>query len=189
MLLEHRLEIDFERSHVPEPLLCEMARRFQNVMFNIDTMSVGIHEAMIRIALVGEEAEVRLAHEYLASFGTSLKTLSRKKYKGELPKVPERQADSADADSVGHERIVEKKIWLTVLGTLQHKPLLWELSRRFDITYKLMQSVTSDLVGIVSMLIWGPAVEVTGAVSFLRELGVNVEYGEVAVSAPFTPVG
>ena len=60
MLVEHRLLLGFERSHVQEPLICEMVRLCPGVMLNIDTLSVGPLEARMEILLAGTENEVHL---------------------------------------------------------------------------------------------------------------------------------
>ncbi len=184
MPLEHCLEMHFERAHVQEPVLCHMARQWEHVMFNIDALSVGSQRAMMRIALVGEQDGIDSVIEYFKSLDVDLKTLSKGTYDGEIPDVPMRMGLHREAGDV-----TEKKLWLTVLGTLRTQPFLWALTRRFDVTYKIMQSVTGDSVSIVSMLIWGPRAEVNGAIAFLREQNVHVEFGEVTVGTPFIQTG
>lgn len=184
MQFEHRLELSFQRSHIPEPIICEMARRFENLMFNIVGMSVGVSEAKLQIALIGEPSDLRKVCDYFTSLGAKVQMISETKYKHQPPSLPTRTIDADD-----DEPSVEKKLWLTLLGSIREQPFFWVLSRRFDVTYKFMQSVTGESISIVSILIWGPRSEVNDAVSYLREQGVNVEYGDVAVSAPFTPVG
>lgn len=182
MLVEHRLEMSFEQAHVREPLICEMARRCENVMFNIDTLAVGIHEAMMRISLVGEPPDIRKVIEYFTSLGVTTTKLHEDKFKGTIPQVPKRVARIN-----AHEPTIEKKLWLTIVGSLRRQAFLWVLSRRYDVTYKITQSTTGDPVSIVSLCLTGPQAEVNGAINFLREQGINVEFGEIAVSAPFRP--
>ncbi len=184
MLIEHCLEMRFLRSHVQEPVISEMARRFGGVLFNIEAISVGHVEASITLRLVGEPAELGGVQAYFSSIEADLRMISEEKFTGEIPSVPARAASSGEA----HE-IVERKLWLTVLGSPKSEAFLWGMSRRFDVTFKLMQSVSGESVSILSMLLWGPKPEVDGAVAFLRDRGVNVEFGEVSLSAPFTPVG
>jgi len=183
MLMEHRLEMRFQRSHVQEPVISEMARRFEGIMFNIEAISVGNQEASIGLRLVGEPAELGRVHAYFSSIEADIRVLSEEKFTGEIPALPERAAPSGE-----QQRIVERKLWLTALGSPKTQSFLWELSRRFDVTFKLMQSVSGESVSILSMLLWGPQPEVNGAVAFLREQGINVEFGEISLSAPFAPV-
>ncbi len=184
MLIEHRLEMRFQRSHVQDPVLSEMAKRFDSVMFNIEAISVGNLEASITLRLVGEPAELGQVQAYFSSIEADIRMLNEEKFAGEVPALPER------ADRSGEQHgVVERKLWLTALGSPKSQAFLWEMSRRFDVTFKLMQSVSGESVSILSMLLWGPKPEVNGAVAFLRERDVNVEFGEIALSAPFTPVG
>jgi len=184
MLRENRYEMNFERSHVQAPLMCDMAHHFPGIMFNIEALSVGIYEASMRIVLVGETPDLRAAEALFTAQGVQLCPLGSDKFRGQIPNVPVRRAMQRDAVSA-----YQKKLWLTILGSLKQKAFLWVLARRYDVTFKIMQSTTGPEVSIVSLLVWGPQAEVEGAVTFLREQGINVEYGEVAVSAPFAPIG
>lgn len=184
MLIEHRLEMRFQRSHVQEPVISEMARRFDGVLFSIEAISVGNIEAAITLRLVGQPAVLDEVRAYFSAVQADIRTLSEEPFTGEIPSVPRRAEPSGDPQDV-----VERKLWLTVLGSPTSRAFLWEMTRRFDVTFKLMQSVSGESVSILSMLLWGPRPEVTGAVAFLRERGANVEFGEISLSAPFTPAG
>jgi hypothetical protein len=182
MLVKHRLELRFQRSHVQEPLTCEMTKRFTDLMFNIDFISVGIQSAKMRLSLVGKAGDVRRAKDYLRSLNVSLKTLSSQKYRGELPDVP-----MCASGSVPERSMVEKKLWLTFLGAQKRKPFIWEISRRFDVTFKITQSTTGSEVAIMSMVVWGSPEAVDGVVAYLREQEINVEFGEASLGSPFGP--
>lgn len=184
MLVHHRLTIAFHRAHVQEPLICEMTKRFDNLMFNIHSLNVGIEEGDIRLSLIGSRDQVREAKAYFKSLGAVVKTLSSQKHTGTIPDIPDPQSRK-----VGSGELVEKKLWLTIIGSLKRQPFLWTIARQYDVDYKITQSMTGDNMAIVSLLVWGPPEEVNGVVSYLREQGINVEFGKVAVSAPFTPVG
>ena len=184
MLVHHRLTIAFHRAHVQEPLICEMTKRFDRLMFNVHSLNVGIEEGSIRLSLIGSRDQVREAKAYFKALGAVVKTLSSQKYTGtipDIPRPPSRKADPVD--------LVEKKLWLTIIGSLKRQPFLWTIARQYDVYYKITQSITGDDMAIISVLVWGPPEEVSGVVSYLREQGINVEYGQIAVSAPFTPVG
>lgn len=184
MLVQHRLELTFATAHVQEPLTWEMAQRFKDLMFNVGSMNVGIHEADMRIALIAEPETVKAAKVYLRDLGVTVKTVSAHKYKGQLPDVPRRPRRGGK-----DQPRVERKLWLTVIGARRREPFLWTLARRFNATYKILQCASGEKVAIISMLVWGPAEEVEGVVCYLRDQGINVEYGEVGLSAPFAPIG
>jgi hypothetical protein len=182
MLIETKLALDFERDHVQEALICEMARRCPSVVFNIDALSVGQVEAAMTIGLVGEPPDVRAAEEYFKSLNVGVRTISSDRFKGTMPTVPVR-AGRADTN----QPTVQRKIWLTIIGSRRRQPYLWVLSRRFGVTYSLMQSTTGEPVSIVSLLMAGPKAEVDGAIAYLRDQGIGVEYGEVPESLGYTP--
>lgn len=186
MLVEHRFVLGFERSHVVEPVICEMVRHCPEVMFNIDTLSVGPQQAEMGISVVGEPEQVRQAEVFLKTLEVEVRTVATGPFDGRIPESP-RPTPPDDADA-GAETVA-RKIWLTIIGSLRREPFLWMMSRRFGATFKIMQSTTGDPVSIMSLLIWGRPDEVEGAVAFLRECGIHVEYGEVGVSAPFSPTG
>lgn len=180
MLVKHRLELCFATTHVQEPLTWEMTQRFKNLMFNVDSLNVGVHDADMRLSLIGAASTVKQAKAYLKDLGVKVRTLSSHRYTRKIPDVPmcPRRARRSG-------RISERKLWLTILGAQRTEPFLWMIARKFDATYKILQCASGEKVAIVSLLVWGPEKEVDGVVTFLRDLGINVEYGEVGVSAPF----
>ncbi len=182
MLVKHRLELAFQPAHVQEPLTCEMTRRFKNVMFNVDDLSVGIDTASMRLSLLGKPPDVKKAKDYLRSLNVDLKTLSASQSKAKIPKVPMRSEES-----VPNGDVVQRKLWLTFLGAQKKQPFLWTISRQFNVTYKIMQSTIGGEVAIMSLMIWGAQQEVDAVTTYLRDQGINVEFGELGLSAPFGP--
>lgn len=183
MLVQHRLALNFATAHVQEPITWEMTQRFRKLMFNVTSVNVGVHEADMRLALVGEAREVRQAKDYLKGLGVKIKTVSCHKYKGKLPDVPaDLPPKNLDA------RRTERTLWLTIIRSQRREPLLWTLGRRFGIGYKIGHSTTGENMAIISLIVWGPEGEIERAVRYLRERGICVEYGEAAVSAPFAPL-
>lgn len=180
MLVQHRLELSFATAHVQEPLIWEMTRRFHDLMFNIDSLNVGVHEADMRLSLYGEPPVVKQAKGYLKDLGVTVKTLSSCRYRGHIPDVP-----MAGCPARKDQPTVERKLWLTILGSNRRDPFLWMIARRYAATYKIMQCASGEKVAIVSLLLSGPAEEVEGVVFYLRGQGIHVEYGEVGVDAPF----
>lgn len=174
MPVEHTYEIVFQQEQVPQPIMCEMARTCRDVMFNIDYLSVSKHDALMRIGLVGEIEAVNRAEKFLKNSGPEIKLLSAGKYSGQIPAIPARTAMVAPKAAP-----VDKKLWLTIVGSLRRQPLFWVLSRRYDITFRILQSTVGDPVSILCLVVSGPPAEVEGAVQFLREQGVDVEFGEM----------
>ena len=76
---------------------------------------------------------------------------------------------------------IERKLWLTIgIGAID-RPVLWEMSRRFDVVFDVRQSSIGRDVGIVGLLLRGPLDEVDGACDFLAELGIEIEPIEKSV--------
>ncbi|MCK6486598.1 MAG: hypothetical protein HUU22_15290 [Phycisphaerae bacterium] len=175
MLVEHTYEIVFDREQVPEPIVWGLAHECREAMFNIDFLSVSKHEALMRISVVGEAETVNRGEAFLKRTGADVKLVAAVPFRGEIPNVPARTRmvppDPAQA--------IHRKLWLTIVGPLRRQPLFWVLSRRFDVTYKLMQSTVGEPVTIICLHMWGQPQEVEGAVQFLRDQGVDVEFGEL----------
>ena len=182
MLVQHHLALAFEPAHVQEPLTWELTRRFQRMLFNVSALNVGVHEADMRLVFVGEAKEVAAAKVYLKDLGVKVRTLSSRRYPGRLPRAVRMPARRANGNRV------ERKLWLTIIRGQRREPYLWKLGREFDLGYKITHSVSGQNTAIVSLVVWGEAQEVERAVTYLRQNGVTVEYGEAGLSAPFMPV-
>lgn len=182
MAVKHRLKLEFQPSHVQEPLTCEMTKRFRDVVFNVDAISVGIDRASMQLSIIGEPESVKQAKDYLKSLNVDMRTISAHKCKACMPDVPQRTFSHTS-----DQKIIERKLWLTFLGCQQDQPFLWIISRRFDVTYKIMQSTTGPDLSILSLVVWGIEDEVDAVVTYLREQGIHVEYGAPSVSTPFGP--
>jgi len=178
MLMEHTYEIKFARELVPQPIVCEMARQFRDVMFNIDHLSVSKHDALMRISVVGQGASLQKAEKFLLSTRAQVRSVGSRPFAGDFPNVPVRTLAVPPGESPIH-----RKIWLTIIGSLRRYPLFWVLSRRYDITFNIHQSAVGDPVSILCLTLWGLATEIEGAVRFLREQGVDVEYGDISTLA------
>jgi hypothetical protein len=56
-------------------------------------------------------------------------------------------------------------------------PILWEISRRFNVTYKITQCATGVDVAIMSLSFGAHAKSWNGWWRFLRESGITIEFG------------
>lgn len=174
MAVEHTYEIVFQREHVPHPVMCEMSRACRDVMFNIDYLSVSRHDALMTISVVGDIDQVNRAEQFFKKAGADVRLKEAGNYTAPIPAVPVRTPVVRSK-----EPPISKKVWLTIVGSLRRQPLFWVLSRRYDVTFKIYQSVTGNPVSILCLVLIGPLAEVDGAIQFLREQGVDVEMGEI----------
>lgn len=175
MLMEHTYEINFARDLITQPIVCELARRCPEIMFNIDDLSVSRHDARVRISIVGKPEALHRAEQYLQSTRTAVRSLGHRPFAGEIPSLSPRTTAAAPG-----EPSIHRKAWLTIVGPLRRFPLFWVLSRRFDLNFNIQQSAVAEPVSILCLTFWGAATEIDAAVRFLREQGVDVEYGETS---------
>jgi ABC-type methionine transport system ATPase subunit len=71
------------------------------------------------------------------------------------------------------------RLWLMVPTKLITRPILWELSKKFEVIPNLRQASVTDDIGIVSVALEGEREEIKKAIAWLEELGVKVEPVEI----------
>lgn len=76
---------------------------------------------------------------------------------------------------------VSRKVWLTFPLDLVGRPLIWEMSRKFDVVFNIRQASVSREIGVLGLELSGEEAEVQNAVDFLTEKGVSVEPVELGV--------
>lgn len=168
MPIQHELELTFPPEQVPRPVLCEMFRR-HDVIFNVASANVSQHRGHFHFTLLGDEATVKAAEEFLRGEGIAVSVLRSEPFTGALPERPERLGSNPS------ERRVARKLWLTYLDPLRDRPITWEMASRFDVRFDIRQSSVGQGVNIMAILLEGPVSHVEGAIEFLRGLGVEVE--------------
>jgi L-aspartate semialdehyde sulfurtransferase ferredoxin len=72
-----------------------------------------------------------------------------------------------------------QRLWLTYPARLITRPVLWELAKKFDLTFNLRQASVTEEVGLVSLELQGEREEVKHAIAWLEELGIRVEPVEI----------
>lgn len=162
------VELTFGATSVAQPLVWEMARTHE-VVFSLLEASVAEGAGRMRLELSGPPETLQKAENFLATRGVRVKVIGSRA--GGRPDVWPPQAESS---WVG-QRTIERKLWLTFRADQIERPLLWEMSRRFDATFDIRQASLSGDFGIVGMLLKGPQAEVDRACQFLRDAGLSVE--------------
>lgn len=76
---------------------------------------------------------------------------------------------------------VSRKVWLTFPHALVGRPLIWEMSRKFDVVFNIRQASVSREIGVLGLELSGEEAEVQHAIDFLTEAGVSVEPVELGV--------
>jgi ABC-type methionine transport system ATPase subunit len=67
------------------------------------------------------------------------------------------------------------KLYLTYPSRLVREPLIYKLSRQFDLVFNIRQASVSEEVGIIAIELDGPAEAIERGIAWLREQGVTVE--------------
>jgi ABC-type methionine transport system ATPase subunit len=60
-------------------------------------------------------------------------------------------------------------------------PVVWQLSRKFNVVTNVRQASVNDEVGIVCLELDGERREIKAAIKWLERLGINVEPVEISV--------
>ncbi len=71
------------------------------------------------------------------------------------------------------------RFWLNFPPQLITRPLLWELSKEFNVITNIRQASVTDEVGIVSLSLEGEPEEIAKAVAWLENEGVKVDPVEI----------
>ena len=71
------------------------------------------------------------------------------------------------------------RLWLTYPAPLITRPVIWELAKKFKITFNVRQASVTEEVGLVSLELQGERDEVKRAIAWLEEQGIRVEPVEI----------
>lgn len=72
------------------------------------------------------------------------------------------------------------RLWLMYPPKLIQKPVIWELTHKFDLVTNVRQASVTDEIGIVCLELEGAPEEVQAGVKWLKKLGVSVEPVELS---------
>jgi hypothetical protein len=78
---------------------------------------------------------------------------------------------------------VSKRCWFTFPSKTQvEQPVIWRMSRKFpEVVFDIRQASVQNEIGIMAVLLTGPAKDVQAAIDFMRSQGVMVEPIEKSV--------
>ncbi len=72
-----------------------------------------------------------------------------------------------------------QRLWLTFDGDSSRKPLIWEMSRKFEVVFNIRNASVTAVVGIIALELEGDREEIKKAVAWLEQSGVQVEPVEI----------
>jgi L-aspartate semialdehyde sulfurtransferase ferredoxin len=75
----------------------------------------------------------------------------------------------------------QTRLWLMYPPKLIKEPLIWQLTRKFDVITNIRQASVTDEIGIVSLELAGKRAEVSAAIKWLEKIGVSVEPVEINI--------
>jgi ABC-type methionine transport system ATPase subunit len=95
-----------------------------------------------------------------------------------MPTKPKKSAPAAKGLSNGQQ---QTRLWLMYPPKLIKEPLIWQLTRKFDVITNIRQASVTDEIGIVSLELDGKRAEIKAAIKWLEKIGVSVEPVEINV--------
>lgn len=75
----------------------------------------------------------------------------------------------------------KRRFWLTYPTRLITRPVIWELSRKFDLVFNVRQASVTDEMGILCLEFEGLRAVMKDAIAWLEKQGVKVEPVEINV--------
>ncbi len=63
------------------------------------------------------------------------------------------------------------------------RPILWELSKKFEVVTNIRQASVTDEIGLVSLELDGAREEIKKSIAWLEESGIKVEPVEIGTIA------
>lgn len=74
-----------------------------------------------------------------------------------------------------------RRFWLNYPSRQITRPIVWELSQKFDVIFNIRQASISDEIGILCLELEGDRAEVKAVIAWLEAEGVKVEPVEIGV--------
>jgi ABC-type methionine transport system ATPase subunit len=73
----------------------------------------------------------------------------------------------------------KQRLWLTFDSSVCQRPLIWEMSRTFDVVFNIRNASVTKEVGIIGLELEGEPEVLKETISWLEAQGVQVEPVEV----------
>ncbi len=71
------------------------------------------------------------------------------------------------------------RLWLMFPARLITRPVLWELTKKFEVVTNIRQASVTDEIGLVSLELEGERDEIKKTIAWLEEQGIKVEPVEI----------
>ncbi len=73
----------------------------------------------------------------------------------------------------------KQRFWLTFNSTGVTRPIIWEMSKKFDVVFNIRNSSVTADIGVIALELEGDREVIKSAVKWLEEAGVQVEPVEI----------
>jgi len=93
--------------------------------------------------------------------------------KGKKKSAPARKKDNTATQKT--------RVWLMYPPQKITRPVLWELSQKFEVITNIRQASVTDEIGIVCLELDGRRSEIKAAIIWLGKMGIKVEPVEINV--------
>ena len=74
-----------------------------------------------------------------------------------------------------------QRYWLTFAAESTKRPLIWELSKKFDLIFDIRSASVTEKVGLIALELTGKRETIAAAVQWLRRKNVEVDPIELDV--------
>lgn len=93
-------------------------------------------------------------------------------------------ATKSAAKTAAAKAVEKRRFWLNYPPRQITRPIIWEMSRAFDVIFNIRQASVSDEIGILCLELEGDRKDLKAAISWLEKEGVKVEPVEIGVIEP-----
>ena len=73
----------------------------------------------------------------------------------------------------------KQRLWLTFNAESAKRPLIWEMSRKFEVVFNIRNSSVTAEIGIIALELDGEREAIKQAIGWLESNGVQVEPVEI----------
>ena len=77
-------------------------------------------------------------------------------------------------------KTARRRLWLTFTAEATTQPLIWQMSRRYDLVLNIRNSSVTENVGIIALELEGDPKVIEQAIEWYRKKGVKVDPVELS---------
>lgn len=76
-----------------------------------------------------------------------------------------------------------QRYWLSFSGESAKRPLIWEMSKKFDLIFNIRNASATEQIGLIALELTGKQETIEAALKWLHKQGVKVDPIELNVMA------